>query len=95
MQDREEEEVQIWAALNPTGDAALVLLLEKIERSEDLLARFEAYFVDPERDLSRQLRAYLLDWMERKRDQIDYERHRVYQIGLAIAAGRDTDPLDI
>lgn len=85
----------MWASLNPTGDAALVMLLDKIHRNEDLLHHFEEYYLLTENRWSPGAASYFRDWMERKRDQIDYEKHRVSQIGLAIAAGRDIDPLDI
>lgn len=90
-----DEEVVIWASVNSTGDAALMLLLEKISNSESLLNRFEEHFLHPDREWSKPVASYLMDWMERKRDQIDYEKHRVTQIGLAVASGRDIDPLDI
>lgn len=88
-------DVDVWAALSPTGDASLALLLEKIERSIKTLSGVEALYVDPDREFSSGVRAALLDWMERKQDQIDYERHRLHQIGLAIAAGRFSDAYDI
>lgn len=93
---KDTDDISVWAALSPTGDASLALLLEKIERSIKTLNGVEALYVDPKCEFSRGMRATLLDWMERKQDQIDYERHRVYNIGLAIAAGRSSsDLLDI
>lgn len=91
----EDDETVIWASLNPTGDASLVLLLEKISHNESLLSRFEEFYLDTEKDWSKEAQSSFKDWMEAKRSQIDFEKHRVTQIGLAIASGRHIDPLDI
>lgn len=74
------------------------VLLKKVIDSENLVRRMEA-FCEAHRQQWHYDRldtdAYLQDWMERKRDQIDYEWYRIKRMGQAVAAGRNWEWFDI
>jgi hypothetical protein len=63
-------------------------LLHRIARSESLVERAEAYYAEKQPSMSPKLEPYFLDWLERKRDQIEYEWSRVDKLGREIHAGR-------
>lgn len=58
-------------------------LLERVLASEDLVARVERYRFDSQRELSEDVQSQIQDWLERKREQIDYEWHRIEHLGQA------------
>lgn len=65
----------------------LQVLLEKVQRSEDLVRRATEFRETRHYNWSKGVDSYFQDWLERKREQIDYERHRIDRLGQAIAAG--------
>lgn len=73
----------------------LLLLLNKIGAGEHLLDQAEEYYAEYHQQWSSEVAAYFRDMLERKKELIDYEWHRVYKMGLAIALDRDPDQLDI
>jgi hypothetical protein len=66
----------------------LTWLLERIQRSESLVRRLEAFYAERSPGWSPGLCSQFLDQMERKKDQIDYEKHRAHKLGFIIATGR-------
>lgn len=66
----------------------LQVLLEKVQASEDLVRRAIEFRETRHYNWSRGVDSYFQDWLERKREQIDYEWHRIDQIGRDIHAGR-------
>lgn len=73
----------------------LTWLLEKIHRSESLLQRLEAFYAEHAHEWSGGMCACFLDQMERKKDQLDYEKHRAHKLGFLIATGKLPTRLDI
>lgn len=73
----------------------LALLLSKIHADEDLIARAEAYFRDCRHRWSDGVVAHFEIFLERKRDQIHYEKHRADKMGWAIALEHYPQDLDI
>lgn len=73
----------------------LQLLLAKIRESEDLIDRAETYFHEHHRDWSDGVGAYFEILLERKRDQVYYEKHLVEKLGWNIALDHDSQDLDI
>lgn len=66
----------------------LTHLLHRISRSESLVKRAEVYYDEKQLSMSPKLEPYFLDWLERKRDQIEYEWSRVDKLGREIHAAR-------
>lgn len=73
----------------------LILLLDKIAEDEDLINRAEEYFIQYHRLWSGDVAAYFEDMLERKRDQLYYEKDRLEKMGQAIATDRDRPMPDI
>lgn len=73
----------------------LMLLLDKVTASEDLVRRAELYLERNRHRWSLGVEAYFRDFLERKKDQIHYEWHRVNAMGTAIALDRWSSPPDI
>jgi hypothetical protein len=72
----------------------LQVLLEKVQHSEDRVRRAIAFRETRHHNWSRGVDSYFQDWLERKREQIDYEWHLIDRLGQAIAEtwGRSRDP---
>lgn len=66
----------------------LTWLLEKINRSESMIARLEDFYAEYSPGWSDGLCSCFLDQMERKRDQLNYEKHRAHKLGYIVATGR-------
>jgi len=73
----------------------LGVLLEKVQRSEDRVRRAIEFRETRHQNWSKEVDSYFQDWIERKREQIDYEWYRVDQIGRQIHAGRQSGGFDI
>jgi hypothetical protein len=73
----------------------LGVLLEKVQRSEDRVRRAIEFRESHNQYWSKEVDSYFQDWIERKQEQIDYEWHRVDQIGRDIHAGRSSGEFDI
>lgn len=73
----------------------LELLLTKISDSEDLIERAEAFYAEKHREWSDGVCITFEKFLERKRDQVHFERHLAEQMGWSIALDRDPNDLDI
>jgi hypothetical protein len=71
------------------------VLLRKVQDSEDLVERAQAFYDEFSHQWSEGVSAYFQDYLERKKDQIDYEWYRVGRMGDAIAGGRNYKWVDI
>ena len=71
----------------------LSVLLTKVTSSEDLVHRAEAYREQhcDQWYWSDSFSGSFQDWLERKREQIDYEWHRIDHLGHQIAAIRNPE----
>lgn len=70
-------------------------LIRKVRTSEALVEKVGHFYEERHSELSDEVCAYILDWVERKQDQIDYEWYLVGKMGDAIAAGRDPNQIEI
>lgn len=72
----------------------LQVLLEKVQHSEDRVRRAIEFRDTRHQHWSKEVDSYFQDWIERKREQIDYEWHRIDRLGQEIASawGRSRDP---
>jgi hypothetical protein len=73
----------------------LAWLIHRIHHSEALIARAYQYFYDYNHLWSKGVSSYFLDMLERKKDQLYYEKHRAEKLGWLIAGGRDAMKMDI
>lgn len=73
----------------------LIRLLEKVAADEDLIWRAEKYYEQYHHLWSDGVFSYFNDLLERKRDQLEYEKDRIERLGMAIAADRDKQVPDI
>lgn len=73
----------------------LVWLLEKISTSEDFIERAEEYFNEKSDDWPYELAVSFEKFLERKREQIYFEREVSHNLGLKIALGKYPPGLDI
>lgn len=76
----------------------LSVLLRKVQASEELIHKAERYFDEHHDEWLRDMPGFVShfqDVIERKRELIDYEWHRIDTLGQAIAANRDPSRLDI
>lgn len=73
----------------------LVLLIDRVTASENLYQRLEAFYAAKHHEWSPTVASYFKDMLQRKLDQIDYEWHRVHQMGRAVASGRSEQRVDI
>lgn len=71
------------------------LLLDKIQQGEDLIERAEAYFKEKSSGWSDGVAAAFEIFLERKRDQIHYEKHLLERMGWRVALEQDQDVPDI
>jgi hypothetical protein len=70
-------------------------LLRRVQASEALVEEAQAYYDEYGHLWSEGVRGFFLDYLERKRDQIEYEWYKVGRMGDAIAAGRNYQWVDI
>lgn len=73
----------------------LVLLLERIHESEDFVERAEAYFKKRSADWPVGLAANFEIFLERKRDQILYEKERAEKMGSYISLDLPPQGIDV
>lgn len=73
----------------------LSVLLDKVQHSEDRVRRAIEFRDTRHQHWSKEVDGYFQDWIERKREQIDYEWHRIDRLGEAIAAGQNPKRADI
>lgn len=66
------------------------LLVDKIREGEDLIERAEAYFKEKSSGWSDGVAAAFEIYLERKRDQIHYEKHLLERMGWKHALGHDS-----
>jgi len=66
------------------------LLLDKIQTSEDLIERAEAFYAEKSRNWSVGVAAQFEIYLERKRDQIHHEYHLLERMGWKHALGHDS-----
>lgn len=69
-----------------TREVELVWLLERIRNTEEFLARAYDHFYSVNSQWSKGVAACFLDFLERKKDQLDYEKYRAEKLGWVIAA---------
>lgn len=60
-------------------------LLAKVQASEQLVTRLEAFYLIHRDEWREEIAAYFLDIIERKKDQIHYEWDRIGRMGDAIS----------
>lgn len=70
------------------------VLIDKVHTSEALVREADIFFKNKSHQWRPEIQSYFLDNLERKRDQIDYEWHRIERLGQAIAAGRVLPGID-
>lgn len=73
----------------------LELLLTKINISEDLIERAEKFYREKHKEWSDGVAAQFEIFLERKRDQILYEKERVETMGWNVALGHWPPRMDI
>lgn len=73
----------------------VAILLRKVQASEDVVARAQAYYDNYSHQWSDGVCGWFQDVLEQKRDQIAYEWDRIGHMGDSIAAGRDYRRTDI
>lgn len=83
-----------------TREVELAWLIRKIVHTENLLAELHEFFYehtiyDEGYLWSNEFSAYFHDMLERKREQLQYEKHRAERLGMLIATGREAPKLDI
>lgn len=66
----------------------LELLRAKIRDSEDFVARAQKYYQENSHRWSDAVAVHFEVFLERKRDQIHYEKQRLARMGSAIAMGK-------
>lgn len=61
-------------------------LLGRVAQMEGLVDRVQAYFDEHHHLWSAGLSSYFMDFLERKREQVEYEWHRIHQLGRSYAS---------
>lgn len=67
----------------------LVWLTQKIRRDKDLIARAEEFFDEHQRTWSRSVLNRFLITLEKMRDQLNYEEHRMEMLAWQIVEARE------
>lgn len=62
----------------------LVWLIDKVQDDEDLLQRAEAYFKENQHRWSRGVLSSFMNLLERMKDQLYYEQHRLEMLAWRI-----------
>lgn len=78
-----------------SNETELTQLLDKIAESEDLIERAEVFAAEHSNEWSVGVAAYFEIFLERKRDQVYFEKHLVERMGWRIALNQDPDVPDI
>lgn len=73
----------------------ITLLVNKISDSEDLIERAEAFYAEHSHEWSDGVAAYFEIFLERKRDQVHYEKHLLERMGWRVALEQDPDAPNI
>lgn len=69
----------------------LVWLTKKVKADESLIQRAEDFFDAKQYLWSRDVLAYFLDMLERKKEQLYYEQHRLEKLAWQIVMERDAN----
>lgn len=73
----------------------LAFLVAKVRADRETILKAEIFLSENEHDMHEGVACYFKDMLEKKKDRLSYEQHRIKRMGWAIGAGRDHRRIDI
>lgn len=71
----------------------LAWLVKKVKDNENLVERAEDYFEENHHRWSKEVTAYFLDMLEKMKDQLYYEQHRLEKLAWKLEMDRENNVL--